>query len=78
MGETTITDVLSAKKFLARYYHRGSWWGIEIYARDWDDADAICLAHNLQLDGEHVMTIPVVAGSWLPTLICRFRNWLRA
>ena len=65
------------KKFLARYYHRGSWWCINFFALDFDDAEAICRAHNLQLDGEHMMTIPAVGGSWLPNLIIRFRNWLR-
>lgn len=64
-------------KFLARYFHDGSWWCVELYASDFDDAQAICDAHNLQLDGEHVMTIPVVVGSWLPEWIVRARNWLR-
>lgn len=66
---------MKEKKFLARYYHRGSWWGIDIFAVDWDDAEAICRAHNLQLDGEYMMTIPAITGGWLPSLICRIRNW---
>jgi hypothetical protein len=63
------------KKFLARYYYDGSWWCIDFYAADFDDAESICNAHNLQLDGEHVMTIPAVGGTWLlPNLIIRIRN----
>lgn len=61
-------------KFLARYYHRGSWWHMEFFAVDWDDAEAICKKLNLQLTGEHKMTIPAVGGSWLADLICWARN----
>ncbi len=38
------------KKFLASYYHDGSWWGSEFYAADFDDADVICKKLNLRLD----------------------------
>lgn len=62
------------KKFLASYYHDGSWWCVDFYAADFDDAETICKAHNLRLDGEHVMTIPAVTGSWLPNFIIRLRN----
>lgn len=65
------------KKFLARYFHDGSWWCLEFFAADFDDAEIICRAHNLQLDGEHVMTIPAGTGSWLPNLITWLRNSLR-
>lgn len=64
-------------KFLARYFHDGAWWTLELYASDFDDAQAICDAHNLQLDGQHMMTIPVMAGSWLPNPITRIANSLR-
>ncbi len=65
---------LRNKKFLVSYYHDGSWWGIELFAADWQDAEVICKAHNLTLDGEHVATIPAGAGAWLPNLIIRIRN----
>jgi len=64
-------------KFLASYYHDDSWWSIEFFAADSADAETICKAHNLRLDGEHVATIPAVGGSWLPRLVVRVRNWLK-
>lgn len=68
---------MTEKKFLARYYHRGSWWCVEFFALDFDDAEAICCVHNLQLDGEHMMSIPATMGAWLPNLIVRVRNFLK-
>lgn len=64
-------------KFLADYYHDGSWWSVEFYAADFEDAEVICKAHNLRLVGEHIATILAVSGSWLPNLIIGARNWLR-
>ena len=61
-------------KFLAEYFHDGSWWSVEFFASDFDDAEVICKAHNLKLLGEHKMTIPAIAGGWLPSLIIRLRN----
>lgn len=61
------------KKFLASYYHDGSWWCLDFYAAGFDDAETICRAHNLRLDGEHVITIPA-GGSWLPNAIIWIRN----
>lgn len=61
-------------KFLAEYYHDGSWWSVELFAADFDDADTICKAHNLKLLGEHKMTIPAIGRGWLPNLIIRVRN----
>lgn len=67
------------KRFLARYYHDGAWWSIDVYAYDFDDAESRCGKLGLQLDGEHVMTIPAVGkSSWLPNLIIRVRNLLTA
>ena len=65
------------KKFLASYYHDGSWWGIHFFAEDFDDAETICKAHNLRLDGEHIVTIPASTGAWFPNLIIRLRNALK-
>lgn len=62
------------KKFLASYYHNGSWWNLSFYATDWDDAETICRKLNLRLDGEHMMTIPAYGGSWIPSLICWLKN----
>jgi hypothetical protein len=64
------------KKFLAEYFHDGSWWSLEFYASDFDDAAVICKAHNLKLLGEHKMTIPVGHGAWLANVIIRVRNAL--
>lgn len=61
-------------RFCGRYYHRGAWFTFEFYADNWADAEDLCLAHNLQLDGEHVVTIPVVGGVWLPNLIVWVHN----
>lgn len=63
-------------KFLAEYYHDGSWWGLHFFATDFEDAEVICRAHNLKLLGEHKMTLPAVGGAWLPNLIIRLRNLL--
>lgn len=46
MSETTSTKDDRERKFLARYYHRGSWWTLEFFALDFDDAEAICRAHK--------------------------------
>lgn len=64
-------------KFLARYFHRGSWWVVEIYAVDWDDAETICRKLSLRLDGECKMKISI-PGAWFPNLILWLRDRLRA
>lgn len=64
------------KKFLAQYFHDGSWWSVDIYAIDFADAEAICKKLNLQLDGEHIMTIPACAGAGIfVKTICAIRNF---
>lgn len=65
---------MKEKKFLASYYHRGSWWIVEFFADDFDDADTICRAHNLRLDGECIAKIPALTGVWFPNLIIRIKN----
>lgn len=63
------------REYVCRYYHDGAWWGLNIHAYDMTDAQArVAKLGNLQLNGELVMTIPVVTGSWLPRLICWVRN----
>lgn len=65
-------------KFLASYYHNGSWWNLTFYAIDWEDADVITKKLNLRLDGEHMMTLPAIGDStWFPSLVCWLRNKLR-
>jgi len=49
-------------KFLVRYYNNGKWYGTHIYATDWGNADSICKRHNLQLDGEHILTVSGIFG----------------
>lgn len=66
------------KRFLAEYFHDDAWWGMDIYAYDFDDAEVRCRKLGLKLLGEYKMTIPAVTGSWLPNLILRVRNFLFA
>jgi hypothetical protein len=47
------------KRFLARYFHEGAWYAVDVYANSFAEAEVICKAHSLQLDGQHVMTIPM-------------------
>lgn len=49
-----MDDYNPQTKFLGRYYHRGHWFTFDFYATDFEDAEAICRAHNLKLDGEWV------------------------
>lgn len=58
-------------KYLARYYHDGTWWAAEIYAYDYEDAETRCKRLNMQLDGKYVAT---VRYKWLAKLICWLRN----
>jgi hypothetical protein len=66
------------KRFLAEYFHDDAWWTVDIYAYDFADAETRCKKLSLKLLGEHKMTIPATGRSWLPTLIIRFRNALKA
>lgn len=38
----------------------GAWWGVDIYAYDFDDAKVRCRELSLKLLGEHKMTIPAL------------------
>lgn len=47
------------KEYVGRYYHDGKWWGLNITARDWSDAEArAAKLGNLQILGELKGTIP--------------------
>lgn len=43
--------------FLARYYHKGDWYGLKLKADNWGDAKDICKQHSLVLEGEHKFTL---------------------
>ena len=40
------------KQFACRYFYEGSWWGINLSAYDWADAEARARTLGVQLDGE--------------------------
>lgn len=65
------------KLFLVEYYHDGCTWGEEIHAYDYADAEArVKKLGNMRLLGEHIMTIPAVAGGrFLVPALCAIRNW---
>lgn len=69
-------SVVSFKEYVCRYYHEGSWWSLDISAKDYADAEArVAKLGNLQLQGELMMKIPAGAGSpWLANLICKIGN----
>ncbi len=73
---TGLGSSRSTKRFIAQYFHDGGWWAVDIYAYNWQDAETRCRRLNLQLNGEHVMTIPAGPGvGWIMNLICAVRNF---
>lgn len=65
------------KTYLFHYRYEGVTYCTDVPAYTLEEARGRLRAMPLaQYDGELVMTIPVVTGSWLPRLICRIRNWL--
>jgi hypothetical protein len=46
------------KTYCCEYFHDGAWWGINITAYDWADAEVRAKKLSLQLKGEHYATIP--------------------
>lgn len=68
------------KTYLFRYQYRGGAYALEIPAESLDEAwerIGAIRAYGAGYDGELVMKIPAVTGSWLPSLIVRLRNWVR-
>ena len=62
------------KTYECRYYHDGTWWALQIAARDYPDAEArVRKLGNAQLSGEVVMTLPGSTPTWAVRLI----TWLR-
>jgi len=76
-GRTTaMSKTIRDTKFLAQYFHDGSWWSVTIYAADHDDAEIICKKLGLQLDGELIATIPGYPGAgWIANAVCAIRNF---
>lgn len=68
------------KTYLCRYYHRGSWWSLDIMAEDAADAEArVAKLGNLQLQGELKARIPATMGAGtLVRVICSIRNALKS
>lgn len=62
------------KKYCCEYFHDGSWWGIEITAYDWADAEIRAKKMSLQLLGEYYATIPAVTTAGF---LVRFITWLK-
>lgn len=66
------------KTYTCRYYHDGSWWGLDIVATS--DADAEERARklgNLQLLGEVVARIPAGrAGGFFVSARVGIMNWI--
>lgn len=70
-------DDRNVRRFVASYLWVGAVWSVDIYAYDWDDAQARCKVLNVKLDGELVggTCIPV-RPHWLRSLISRFANFM--
>lgn len=67
----------ATREFCCRYFHDGSWWGLNINAYDSADAAArVAKLGNLQLLGELMLTIPARDNrfAWLVQLLCKARN----
>jgi hypothetical protein len=65
------------KCYLFQYHHMGSWWVLEMYASDEDDArDRVNKLPHAQLLGERMGAIPALggAGGILVRLICWWKN----
>jgi len=64
------------KPFVCSFPYDGSRWGIEIYARDFDDAKRRLerIGTNGTVDGEFVAKVPVMSGGFLVPLYCWIRN----
>lgn len=62
------------KTFVIRYRHDGAEWGIELPARDFDDAKArLARLPYATIDGELIMKLPAATGP-LAAIVTAFRN----
>ena len=67
------------KTFLVRYRYEGAEWGLQISARDFDDAKArLAFLPYANIDGELAMTLPTSTGPLAAALVaCRNAiHWL--
>ena len=67
------------KTFLIRYRHDGAEWGLQLPARDFDDAKArLARLSFATVDGELVMSLPASTGPLAAILVaCRNAvDWL--
>lgn len=63
------------RRFVGEYNFDGARWGIEIVAKDWDEAQARMKAVGMgTIIGSDAVTIPVPGGSW----VLRFWRWASA
>jgi hypothetical protein len=51
------------KQYACRYFYGGSWWGINLSAHDWADAEARARTLGLQLDSEIGAIDPAFEGA---------------
>ena len=71
-----------ARRFVTSYFWNGSLWHVDLYAYDWDDAEARCKAlGRLRLEGEYAFCIrtPQASASTAGFLVrayCWLRNWI--
>lgn len=73
--------VSDMKTFVCRYYHKGSWWALNITAADWTDAnDRAAKLGNLQVLGELHASIPanVLAAGLIVRLWTALMNFIKA
>jgi hypothetical protein len=65
----------ACKIYCCEYYHDGAWWGLNITAYDWADAEARARKLSLQLKGELYATIP--AKLPMASITVRLLTWLK-
>jgi hypothetical protein len=74
---TGLTPDEECRRFVASYHHDGSWWILDIYAYDWEDAEARCKKLGVRLDGEFSCVIESSLGNRpLIDAYCRFRTFV--
>ncbi|MGD9710451.1 MAG: hypothetical protein AB7V46_00140 [Thermomicrobiales bacterium] len=72
----SFSDSEVNKTYLYKYFHKGSWWTLEIPGVDRDDAQArINKLPLAQYQGEVVLKIPA-SGGLIARCICWLRNSL--
>jgi hypothetical protein len=65
-------------RFFVRYFHDGAWWGVDLDAYDFADAEARCEAPDMKPEGQHMATIPCgPAAMPIARSFVRIACWLR-